>query len=48
MRNHRPITKIDDRFLSQEKINRLSAYQGHDFKKKIIVDTKNKGKPETL
>ena len=45
MRKHRPITKIDDRFFSQEKINRLSAYQGHDFKKKISVDIKNRGKP---
>lgn len=48
MRNHRPITKIDDRFLSHEKINRLAAYQGQDPKKKISVDVKNRGKPEAL
>ena len=48
MRNHRPITKIDDRFLSHEKINRLAAYQGQDPKKKISVDVRNRGKPEAL
>lgn len=48
MRNHKAITKGEDRFLSHEKINRLSAYQGQDYKKKISVDIKSKTKPEAL
>jgi hypothetical protein len=47
MRNHRPITKVDDRFLSHEKLNRLAAYQHQDVKKKISVDTKTR-RPEAV
>ena len=42
MRNHRAIAKVEDRFLSHEKLYRLAAYQGQDGKKKISVDAKNK------
>jgi hypothetical protein len=46
MRFHKPINKYDEKFLSQEKIQRLSSYNTGDYRKKISVDTKNKGRPE--
>lgn len=47
MRNHRAVTKAEDRFLSHEKLNRLSAYQGQEVRKKSI-DNKNKAKPDAV